>query len=154
FDGELVPLGFTPALKVALFGTLNASGHLAASAMIPDDPAFVNLTLHLAGVVLDPADPNGKDWSNAATLTSKAKSVAGAEQGVIVGQPVTLDGGAIAGAGGVIPPGTSISWAFESLPPGSAAVLQGETSITPSFTADVAGEFVLRATVVQGTHTT
>ena len=65
----------------------------------------------------------------------------GADQAVIQGTLVHLKGVATdADAGDGI---TSLGWAFISRPPGSGATLQDSTSITPSFVADVTGEYLL-----------
>ena len=66
---------------------------------------------------------------------------AGADQAVIPGTLVHLNGIATdADAGDGI---AALGWAFISRPSGSGATLQDSTSTTPSFVADVAGEYLL-----------
>lgn len=147
FGGESVPLGFTPALFVAFGGVVPAGGTLAVGTALPVQAELAGLTVHFAGVVLDPADANGKDWSNGASLAIVLEVGAGAPQAVVLGRRVTLDGGEALGAGGGLPPGTAIAWSVVSQPLGSAVALQGAGTVTPVFTPQVAGDYVLRATV-------
>lgn len=68
---------------------------------------------------------------------------AGEDQTVFVDDTVTLD------ASGTIDPDTdsvTYSWAFSSTPSGSSAAFNDSTSETPSFTADVAGTYVIELT--------
>jgi hypothetical protein len=73
---------------------------------------------------------------------------AGANQTVNVGSTVTLDG-----SGSSNPSGTgalTYSWMFSSRPPGTSSVLRFDTSVTPTFVADVAGTYVIALTVSNG----
>ncbi len=147
FGGEPVPLGFTPALFVAFNGVVPVGGTLVVGTALPVLADLAGLTVYFAGVVLDPADANGKDWSNGASLSIVLDVGAGASQGAVIGRRVVLDGGEALGAGGVLPPGTVIDWTIVSQPLGSAAVLQGADTVTPVFTPALAGDYVVRATV-------
>lgn len=71
---------------------------------------------------------------------------AGPDQTVEVGDQVSLSGS------GNDPDGDPLtfSWAFQSRPQGSAASLSNAGSATPSFTADVAGTYVVVLTVSDG----
>ena len=73
---------------------------------------------------------------------------AGAAQNVTVGTLVTLDG---SGSYDVDHDPLAYSWSFLSLPAGSSATLQGVHSVAPTFTADVAGTFVVQLIVNDGT---
>ncbi|HKX45339.1 MAG TPA: hypothetical protein VJP77_01350, partial [Planctomycetota bacterium] len=66
--GESVPIGLSPALTVLFAGSTGA-GTLAQNVVLPADPSFLGATFHLVGVVIDPGDANGFDFSNGATLT-------------------------------------------------------------------------------------
>ena len=72
---------------------------------------------------------------------------AGPDRTVNVGDVVQLDG-----TGSFDPDDDPLtfSWTFVSLPEGSAAELDDPTSPTPSFTADLPGEYVLELTVDDG----
>jgi len=72
---------------------------------------------------------------------------AGANQSVTKGVMVTLDGSASTDANGDI---LTYSWSFISKPSGSSASLTGSTTVSPSFTADVAGSYVIGLTVNDG----
>ncbi len=72
---------------------------------------------------------------------------AGTAQNVVTGTKVTLDGRTSSDANG---DALSYEWAVKSLPTGSAAVLSGASSATPTFTADVAGNYVFDLTVSDG----
>ena len=76
---------------------------------------------------------------------------AGPNQTVAVGANVTLNG-----SGSSNPSGTgtlTYSWAFVSKPAGSSAVLTNANTVTPSFTVDAAGSYVISLTVNNGTGT-
>lgn len=72
---------------------------------------------------------------------------AGANQSVIVGDTVTLDGSASSDAN---KDKLIYSWAFTSRPTDSAATLSGATTVSPTFTADKAGSYVLSLIVNDG----
>ena len=73
---------------------------------------------------------------------------AGFNQTVALGTTVTLNGsGSFNPAGGPL----TYSWSFTSKPSGSSAVLSNPASVLPSFTADVAGAYVIGLTVSTGT---
>ncbi len=80
--------------------------------------------------------------SNAAPV-----AVAGADQSVQVGDPVTLDG-----AESNDPDGTALgfAWSFVSRPEGSAAALDAPTAARTGFVADVAGQYVVQLLVTDG----
>ena len=69
---------------------------------------------------------------------------AGPDQSVPVGANVQLDGsGSSDPEGGPL----SFSWTFTSRPSGSGAQLSGANTAQPTFTADVAGDYVIQMTV-------
>jgi MYXO-CTERM domain-containing protein len=73
---------------------------------------------------------------------------AGPDQSVVTGQPVTLNGGASSD-----PDGDTLTyqWTMTSKPAGSAAALANATTVTPSFTPDLAGDYV-SSLVVRDSH--
>jgi len=85
-----------------------------------------------------PAPPSGAPVANA-----------GPDQGNIAPNTlITLDG-----SGSTNPSGTPLTyaWAFTSLPAGSTAVLTNATSMSPSFTVDRDGDYVVQLIVNNGT---
>jgi len=73
---------------------------------------------------------------------------AGADQEVVVGDTVLLDGSASHDADG---DSISLDWDFISLPPGSSTEFLYDDTVSPSFIADRAGEFIIRLNVSDGT---
>ena len=72
---------------------------------------------------------------------------AGAAQSVTTGTPVALSGAASRDPDG---DPLSYSWSFTTRPAGSAASLVNPTSASPSFTPDLAGDYVIGLTVSDG----
>ncbi|MCG3111317.1 MAG: PKD domain-containing protein [Candidatus Manganitrophus sp. SB1] len=72
---------------------------------------------------------------------------AGPDQSVATGSLVTLDG-----SGSSDPDGDPLTydWRFVSLPTGSTAVLADSTTVSPAFTADLSGEYVIQLIVSDG----
>lgn len=73
---------------------------------------------------------------------------AGTDQSVYVTDLVTLNG---SGSSDVDGDSLTFSWAFTSIPGGSAATLNNPTSVNPTFTIDVLGTYVVSLTVNDGT---
>ncbi len=105
----------------------------------------------LAGALLwgcssDPTDPVGNTDPDPSTNQAPT-AAAGSDVSVSVGLAVTLDGTASAD-----PDGDAITYAWTLTPPsGSAAVLDGETGESPTFTPDVEGAYVASLVVNDGT---
>ncbi len=74
-------------------------------------------------------------------------AAAGSDKAVNIGELVTLDGSASADPDGDT---LSFAWQLTSRPSGSAAMLQGAETVTPSFTPDLAGSFTLSLVVSDG----
>lgn len=72
---------------------------------------------------------------------------AGTAQSVVTSAVVALDGSASNDANGDL---LTYSWSFTSKPAGSSAALSSATAAKPTFTADIAGAFVLNLVVNDG----
>ncbi len=73
---------------------------------------------------------------------------AGPDQPSVAPGPVTLDGSASSDANG---DPLTYSWTFTSIPGGSAAVLTSPNTVSPTFTVDLAGSYVVQLIVNDGT---
>ena len=88
-------------------------------------------------------------WTIApATGNHQPVANAGPDQTVGTGVTVTLNGSGSTDADG---DPLTFAWGFQSRPTGSLAVLQNPTTVTPSFAADVQGDYVVRLIVNDGT---
>jgi hypothetical protein len=62
-SGESVPLGFTPALALLGSGSTDGSGVFSLQVGVPTQAGLAGQTLHCLGVIIDPSDSNGLDFS-------------------------------------------------------------------------------------------
>jgi len=107
------------------------------------------LFLTLLAVTLLSGCGGGSTSSNQTTNTAPVAN-AGTNQSVVSGAQVSLNGAASSDANGNT---LTYSWALTSKPANSNASLSNITSATPSFTADVAGDYVFSLTVNDGITT-
>lgn len=146
-DANLDPLTYKWTLVVK-----PATSVAALSSATAAKPTF---TADLAGVYVASLVVNdGKLDSALATVTVTASAVnaapvanAGANQNVVTASQVTLNGNGSTDAN--FDPLT-YKWAFGAKPTGSAAALSSATAASPTFTADLAGVYVVTLIVNDG----
>ncbi len=102
---------------------------------------LVNLTVN------DGALTSIADSIKVSTVNSAPVADAGADKSARVNEPVTLDGTLSSDADGEV---LTYKWTFTSKPEGSAAVLNDDTAVTPHFTLDKPGNYVLSLSVSDG----
>ena len=109
---------------------------------------FINIFLFLIIALSITACQNGSLSDLNVTDENLAPvSIAGDDQSVTLGSLVTLDGSASYDVNG----DTIIySWSMISKPDGSSATLLNTTSVSPSFTADINGTYVIKLSVNDG----
>ena len=88
-----------------------------------------------------------KSDSTVVVVNTAPVAHAGANQSVLTGATVSLDGSASSDAER---DSLTFAWTLTSVPSGSAAVLSAATSAKPSFVADVPGVYALRLVVSDG----
>jgi hypothetical protein len=90
----------------------------------------------------------GCGGSNGSSYDPDTIAVAGADQNVLTGTLVTLDG-----SGSIALWDVEYSWSFVSLPLGSSATLSNATAAKPTFTPDIAGVYVVQLRVKSNSDT-
>ena len=89
----------------------------------------------------------GSSSGGGVTQNSPPIANAGSNVSAVVGDTVSLNGEASSDPDGDV---IAYTWEFESTPAGSDVTLSNPSSQQPSFTADVAGDFVIQLTVSDG----
>lgn len=135
--------GFTskPAGSVAVLSSASA----AKPTFTPDVAGAYVLNLIVNDGIVDSAAATVTITAAVANAAPVANT--GTAQSVVTGSVVTLDGSASSDANGDL---LTYSWSFASIPSGSSATLSSATVSKPTFTADVAGAYVLNLVVNDG----
>ena len=147
--GESLPLDLSPNLKLLIVGATDASGTWSVQYPTPQDATLAGTDVYFGGLVLDPSDPNGLDFSDGAALHLVPPVGAGVNQGALVGRTVVLDGSGATAADGTLPAGAQLWWEFLSGPAGSGATLNNPDQVFATFDPDLPGDYDLRLTVTQ-----
>lgn len=124
--------------------TLNNSTGLSVTFQADQDGTYIAQLIVNDGTVNSPAVTT---TITAATTNSKPVADAGADQNVVFPATVNLNGSASTDADG---DGLSYTWAFVSKPTTSSAALNDPNVENPSFTADIAGSYVVSLVVNDG----
>jgi hypothetical protein len=97
-----------------------------------------------------PTDGNSTSGGQGGTAPINTAPVAraGQDRSEVVGSFVTLDGSGSSDADNDL---LTYAWNFVSRPDGSAATLSGADTVSPGFTPDAAGSYVIALTVSDGT---
>ncbi len=111
---------------------------------------FLSLALILTGCGVGSGSGSSGGVGVSSAQNSAPTADAGPDQTVDKGAVVSLDG-----SGSSDPDGDSLtfSWSFQLRPSGSNASLSNETAADPSFTADIAGQYVVQLEVNDGSET-
>ncbi len=100
-------------------------------------------------IVNDGTVDSDPDTVSISTNNSAPVATAGAdEEAPLVNETVTLDGSASSDVDG---DGLTFRWSFSSFPTGSTAALSDTTAVTPTFTVDLPGTYVVQLIVNDGT---
>ena len=126
------------------------------SGAVLSSPTIVNptFTVDRAGtytaqlIVNDGTLDSAPNTVNISTVNVAPVANAGPDQTVAVNALVILDGNGSSDANG---DPLTYSWSLTSTPTGSGAVLSSPTSVSPTFTADLAGDYVVQLIVNDGT---
>ena len=123
-----------------------------ANAVSPTFTADIDGIYSVQLTVEDGGDENIEDSFDevvvtASTSNSAPVSAAGSSQNVETGSVVTLDGSASSDANGDL---LTFNWSLVSVPENSAASLTDPTTSSPTFTADLDGEYEISLIVTDG----
>jgi len=99
-------------------------------------------------IVKDGQLSSSPDTVEISTLNSAPVANAGADQAALTGQAVTLDGSASSDIDG---DSLTYAWSIVTAPAGSQALIANPAHVKPTFTPDLAGQYVIQLIVDDGT---
>ncbi len=163
---QTVPLNSTVTLNGSGLTNPGGIGSLTYSWTLQSVPAGSTASLSNANTMVATfvADVNGtytvqltvnngtqsdSEIATVSTVNSPPVANAGPNQTVAAGSTVQLNGSKSFDVDGNP---LSYSWTFASIPASSAATLANPTSVTPSFTADVTGTYIVALVVYDGVN--
>jgi hypothetical protein len=143
---EATVLATATSLNPSSFTMATGQDTLSFAPVPPNTPVTSSNTFTMRVNRTVPFDFANLQWTFQTTPLPPVAN-AGANQTARVGDTVTLDGSGSTNPSGV---GTlTYSWAF-TYRPGGSAHLNNPTGVMPSFTVDVAGNFIIALTVSNG----
>ena len=159
---DLLPSGYTLVSANPGAGSYNIATHVWTISSLNNG---AGVSLQIIATVLgtgnyintatltasNPADPNAANNQASVGVTAQANRApvanAGPDQTAPVGATITLNGSSSSDAEG---DPLTFNWSFISRPAGSGALLVNPTSVTPTFSIDAAGSYVVQLVVNDG----
>ncbi|RMH34417.1 MAG: DUF11 domain-containing protein, partial [Nitrospirae bacterium] len=142
-DGDVLTFQWTLTPPLGSTATLNDP-----TAVMPTFTVDLPGTYTAQLIVNDGQVNSAPDTATITTENSPPVANAGANQTVLVGDTVQLDG---SGSSDPDNDQLTFTWSLTSVPPGSTASLSSTTAVAPTFVADVPGEYVAQLIVNDGT---
>ena len=145
FDQECDPLAYEWAIvdQPAESASAVTDPTSAQTGLLIDAPGTYVISL----VVDDGAAVSTPDFMTITTVNSQPIADAGADQTVLVGEEVQLNGSGSTDVDGDL---LSFAWSLTSSPAGSAATLSSTSAINPTFVVDLPGTYVAELIVDDG----
>jgi hypothetical protein len=149
-DGDGDPLTFSWSLSVPGGSGAALSDTTAVSpTFVPDVEGTYTATL-IVNDGMDDSTPDSVDiTAEIVVVNTPPVADAGPDQTVAVNDTVALDGSGSSDDDG---DPLTFSWSLTTVPVGSTATLSDTTAVSPSFVADVAGDYVAQLIVNDGTE--
>jgi len=144
-DGD--PLTYSWSLTTPGGGATLSNPNAVGPTFVPDVDGIYTATLIVNDGTVDSTPDSAAITAQIVVVNTPPAANAGPDQTVTVGDTVPLDG---SGSSDVDGDPLTFSWSFTTVPSGSSAVLSAPTSASPSFVADVEGDYVAQLIVNDG----